>query len=550
MEETRREYYEKRKTALFLERSSFIPHYQELSRFIQPRMGRFFADDVNQGGKRHQSIINSTGTQAHRASRAGLFAGIMSPARPWFNLMTPDPDMMGYQPVLEWLGKVEALLNAIFQASNLYNMAPVLLGELLLFGTGSMSQVDDYDSVCRFYTHTAGSYALAQNDKYQVDTFVREFKMSARQMKSQFGDNVSDYVDRACDQGNYEQLFDVVHFVEPNSGNGMPWRSVYYEPGARKEDDLLSVKGFHEFPVHCPRWDVTAEDTYATDCPAMTALGDIKGLQQMEREKAKAIQKMVSPPLRGPSSLRNVPISSLPGGATLYDGGEANGKLEPIYTVMPQLQQMVLAMEHTEHRIKEAFYVDLFRSIDSMEGIQPQNQLFLSMKNAEKLLQLGPVLERLHGEFLNRLIDRTFAQCVRADILPPPPPELQGKVLKTRYVSALAMAQREVATQGIDKLTMFIGGLLQAGFGSAADNFDADDAVRVYAQSVGAPPKVIVDERKVADIRAKREQEAQQARQMAMMQQMAGAAQQGAGAVSDLAGAAATMMPQQQGPGP
>ncbi len=94
-----------------------------------------------------------------------------------------------------------------------------------------------------------------------------------------------------------------------------------------------------------------------------------------------------------------------------------------------------------ERRIDEAFYVDMFLAITNMEGIQPKNQLELMQRNEERLLQLGPVLERIHGEFLDGLIDRTFDQMVEGNLLPPAPPEIQGKRLKVNYISSLAQAR-------------------------------------------------------------------------------------------------------------
>lgn len=537
---------QKRKAALQVERSSFISHWRDLSSFVQPRLGRFFLSDRNRGDKRYQNIVNSRATMSHRAARAGLFAGTMSPARPWFNLQTADPDMLSYQPIRLWLFQVETLLNAIMNACNLYNMAPVMLGELLLFGTGAMSHVDDFDNVARFYTHTAGSYMLAQNDKFVIDTIVREFQMTARQLVAKFGKNVSTQVQNAYDRGNYESWFDVVHFVAPNENQDAtkldskfkPFCAVYYEPGQIRGGPVLDDTGFDEFPAHCPRWDVTGEDVYATDCPGMTALGDTKGLQALERRTAQAIDKMVDPPMGGPPSLRNVAINSLPGGATLYqaDGGQ---ELKPLYTVQPQLQQHVLQISAHERRIKEAFYEDLFRSIDSMEGVQPQNQLFLQEKFSERLLQLGPVLERLHGEFLNRTIDRLFNQCMRAGqsparpfgLLPPPPPEMHGQVLRTRYISSLAMAQRSVANASIDKFTMFIGGLVKMGFATAADNLNVDETIGIYGRNEGVSPKLILPPEAVAQARAQHaQQQAQQQRmeQMAMMAKAGGDAAAGA----------------------
>ena len=523
-----RKYFDQRLGSMRAERQSFIAHYRDLSEFVSPRRGRFFLSDRNKGDKRHHLIINSHATQAHRIARAGIFAGTMSPTRPWFSLVTPDPDLMEFQPVRIWLAQQERLIRAIFNSSNLYSMAPVLLGEILLFGTGCMTHVDDFHDVSRFYTHTAGSYMIAQDERFVVNTLVREFQRSTEQMVKQFGLNkVSRKVKDAYDKGNYDSWHDIVHFIEPNpeedeqllESRGMPFRSVYYEPSERDKDkDLLGVGGFQEFPAYCPRWDLTGEDIYGTDCPGMTSLGDVKGLQIEEKRKAQGIDKMVNPPLRGPASLRNVPISSLPGGATLYDTPNAQNLLSPIYQVNPQLNELMADIDKTERRISTAYFTDLFNAITNMEGIQPRNQQEILQRNEERLLQLGPVLERVHGEFLAKLIDRTFNQAVRAELVSPAPTELQGQELDIRFISSLAMAQRAVAIGGIERLATFVSGLAGGGFEAALDKFDADQAIDEFANAIGVPPKIVVPDDQVEEIRA---QKAQQ--QQAMMAQQAAA---------------------------
>ena len=140
------------------ERTSFDTHWRSLAENIQPRRGRFFVSDRNKGTKRHNIIINSAGTQALRAAAAGLFAGVMSPNRPWFSLALDDTNLMERTEVGIWLRDVEKRIYAVFNQSNLYNMAPVMFSELLLFATGCMLHEDDGDDIARFYTQTVGSY--------------------------------------------------------------------------------------------------------------------------------------------------------------------------------------------------------------------------------------------------------------------------------------------------------------------------------------------------------------------------------------------------------
>ena len=526
-----KDYYLRRLSQLKLEQSSFISHWKELSEYLEPRSGRFFLSDRNNGGKRHNKIINGRGTQALRSSQSGIFAGVMSPTRPWFKLEPINQELMAVQGVKEWLYKVETVLRAIFLDSNLYSAAPIMLGETLLFGTGAMAQLDDFESVSRFTPYTCGSYYITQNDRGVVDTFVIERERTVKQIVDEFGiDNVSVAIKSHYDRCEYDVWYRICQFIDPNPdyvpgderSDKLPFRSVWFELGSLSstgygnnststvitDNKFLRKSGFHEFPVHVVRWSVTGDDIYATNCPGMVALGDVKALQIMEKRKAQAIDKLVNPPLKGPPSLIDVPVNSLPGGMTIYDSDTTKEGLAPIYQVAPQVNDLRMDMQAIEQRINEAFFVDLFLAISTMEGIQPKNQLELSQRNAERLLMLGPPLERIQQEFLGQVIHRTFNQAMRANILPPPPPELDGQNLNISFISALAQAQRASEVSTIERTAMFIGQLAQLN-PSVLDKFNADEAAEKYAHYVGVVPSVIVPQEQVEATRQARAEQQQ-----------------------------------------
>lgn len=527
-----KEYYIKRLASLDLERQSFIPHWKELSEFVRPRRGRFFIQDRNKGTKRHQAIINSKATKSLQVATAGMLAGTISPSRPWFSLETHDPDLMRHGAVKTWLFQVETLLRSILNESNFYGTASQALTELLLFGTAAMTHVDDFEDVARFYCHTVGSYHIGVNERQEGDTLYRDYEMTVRNMADKFGaEKLSRAAREAYDRGDYDRWFPVCHAIEPNndflprsgSSKNKKYISVYFEPGNMGEDrdKYLRVAGFDEFPGYILRWEVTGEDIYGTDCPGMTALGDIKMLQIEERRKAQAIDKMVNPPLTGPAALRNVPVSQLPGGMILYDGDDQRQKLRPLHDMNISLQELRLDMEAVEYRISEAFFVDMFLAISQMKGIQPRNEMDLLHRNEERLLQLGPVLERIHSELLDKLIDRTFQQAVRAGILPPAPPELAKQALKVKYISTLAMAQRAVATQSIDRVVGMAGTLIQMGLQDASDKVKSDRILDEYAQAVGAPPGILLSEEEMAQVKQQKQEQMQQQQALEQGSQMA-----------------------------
>jgi hypothetical protein len=521
-----RDYLMRRLSEMQKEYMTFQGHYKELSEFIDPRRGRFFLDDRNKGDKRHKNIINNKATRALRKSTAGMLAGAMSPSRPWFTWSLMDKDLLNNQEVKEWLDLLQRIILLIFNKSNFYNMAPNMLRELLLFGTGCMTHVDDFDDVARFYTHTAGSFYIAQNHKLSVDTLARKFQMTSYQLVKRFGlANVSTGVKNSWDKGNYGTWHNVCQFIELNpfrdpgeiGSEFMPFRSVYFEPTTRNAADknkFLSRSGFQGFPAYVPRWETLEGDIYSVNCPGMTNLGDIKQLQTQEKEKAKAIAKQVAPPLQGPPAFQNQPIPNVPGGVAINTASATGQKIEAIYKVDPKIQEMMLDIQQTERRIDEGFYVDLFMAITDQPGVQPKNELQLSQINEERLLQIGPVLEQIHGEWLDRMVHRVAAQVIEADIMPEAPEALQGQELELEFVSALAMAQRSISIGAIERTMGFAGGMAQNGFEQVMDKVNPDKAFEEYAHLVGFPARLIVPDDEAQQARQQRQQAMQQAQQL------------------------------------
>ncbi len=545
-----KEFLQKQLGALKTERESFDGQYMSLAQFVDPRRGRFLGNERNKGGReRWNKIFNSEATWALRVAQAGMFAGIMQPTAPWFLLETDDPGFLEFGPAKEWFFLVRQQMNRIFNASNLYNMAPMMLREEILFGTGCMSHVDDRETLARFYTHTVGSYWIAQDDRFVANTVFREYEATVLQIVGQFsvngkiGENISQRVRDAYANGNYNMWVPVVHAVHPNRNfvtgslrpNQRPFRSVYYEKGNTDKDVFLSEQGFQEFPFHVPRWELTNEDIYGTNCPGMTALGDVRQLQHQEKKKGQALDMHVTPPLHGPASLQNQAVSMLPGHGTFYDAPSTQNVLKPIYEINPNFGEMGLDMERTERRIGRDFFVDLFLAITEMKGIQPRNQLELSQRHAERLLQLGPTLQRQFTDFLDPTISRTFNQMVRASttadgqwledgIIPAPPPELQNRPLIPRYISTLAIAQQAAETGVIERLGQFTAGLMEAGL-SDGRKFDGDQAIDRYATLIGAPADLVVADEIIAEARQAEQEQAEEERQLAAAQQLASTAQ-------------------------
>jgi hypothetical protein len=527
MEAAGKQRHQKRLAALKQERQSWVDHWRELNDYILPRRGRFFASDRNRGTRRNEKIINSTATRAVRILASGMMAGITSPARPWFRLTTPDPQLAEFGAVKEWLFVCEARVREALAKSNIYNALPLLYVDLACFGTAVAIVDEDQEDVLRAYVVPVGQYALANSPRMRVDTLYREPSMTVAQVVERFGlENVSPTTKSMYDRGDYDSWLEVVHLIEPNrqrdegrgGHQGMAWRSCWFEAAASNpEKQFLSEGGYREFPVVAPRWNITGEDVYGHG-PGMDALGDVRALQLLERRKAQLVEKMVTPPMAGPAGLRRERVSLLPGDYTPVEHMNGGQALRPAMEVHPAGVQAVSASiaEH-EERVSGTFYADLWLMMAQSDRSNVTARE-VEERHEEKMLQLGPVLERLQDELLDPAIDRVFAILLRRGDLPPAPPELQGMELRVEYISILAQAQKMLGISTVERLTGFIGSLAGGGRPDALDKLDVDKAIDAYADMLGTNPDLVLTAEEVAGVRearAEKERAAQQGQALA-----------------------------------
>jgi len=191
------------------------------------------------------------------------------------------------------------------------------------------------------------------------------------------------------------------------------------------------------------------------------------------------------------------------------------GQLSSIYgNYRPDIGAINNEIMSVETRIQHAFYEDLFLMLASSDRRQITARE-VAEKHEEKLLMLGPVLERLHTELLDPLIDRTFNILQRNGVFPVPPPELHIRDLDVDYVSVLAQAQSLVNTGAIYRITEYVGAVTPI-WPEARHKINIMQNIDNYADALGVDPNTINSD---SDANALAEAEKKAAQQQAMMEQ-------------------------------
>ena len=190
-----------------------------------------------------------------------------------------------------------------------------------------------------------------------------------------------------------------------------------------------------------------------------------------------------------------------------------------------------------KEEIRSYFYVNIFQMIAATQNGE-RTATEVAALEQEKVMMLGPVLERLHTELLDPLVSNCFSFMVEKDLIPAPPDDLKGKELNVEYISVLAEQQKNSAINGIIRTVQQIGMIGQLN-PKALDKLDIDQTIDLLADMNNVPPSMIVAGNKVQMIRSQRAEQEHQV----MAQQQGLAAAQG---IKDLAQASAVTTPQAQ----
>ena len=497
------------------QRQNWETHWQEVADYMQPRK----ADVIkkrSRGDKRMEQVFDSSPIQAVELLAASLHGMLTNPSTPWFTLRFKDEDIDNEDEAKLWLESSTDAMYTAFNRSNFQQEIFELYHDLITFGTAAMFIEEDNDDIIKFSTRHINEVFIAENDKGRIDTIYRRFNISARAAMQKFGESVSADVQGKAKKNPYDEV-EILHAVYPRSEfnpnkkdkANMPFESVYME---YKNGNELSVGGFKEFPFVVPRYLKASNEIYGRS-PAMTALPDVKMLNEMCKTTIKAAQKQVDPPLLVPDDGFLLPVRTVPGGLNFYRSGTRD-RIEPLN--IGANNPLGLNMEQQRRdSIRAVFYVN---QLMMQQGPQ-MTATEVIQRNEEKMRLLGPVLGRLQSELLKPLIDRVFAILLRNNMLPQAPEFLSGRDIEIEYVSPLAKAQKSTELQSIMRAVEILGSL--ANVAPVFDYVNFDNLVKHLADIVGVPQKILKSQSQVNAERQQAQQQQQEMQQMQQLQQVA-----------------------------
>jgi len=515
-------------------RSNWESHWQEIGDFVAPNKGNITKKRTH-GDKNTERIFDGTAQFAAELMASSMHGMLTNSGTPWFSLRYTDDEFETDDTSKEWLERATDTMYVEIGRSNFHEAINELYFDLVTFGTAVMFVDTDKEGTLRFSTRHISECYVSEDEFGRVDTVFREFKMPARAAIAQFGEeNVTQRLLKKSQSDPYDMV-ELLHVVMPRydrdtikiDAKNKPVASIYLDPGDKK---IISESGFDEFPYMVPRFRKASYENGYGRSPAMTALSDIKMLNEMSKAVIQAAQLQIHPPLLVPDDGFILPVRTVPGGLNFYRSGTRD-RIEPL-NIGANNPLGENQLEQRRTAIRAAFYVDQL-----VTGNRPgMTATEVIQKSTEKMRILAPLTGRLQSELLRPLIDRIFNLISKKKGFEAAPETMAGNEIDIEYVSPLAKAQRQGDIQASLELFQFLAPLMQVD-PNVVDFLDVDGLAKHIIKTTGVPASVVRGAEEVAAIREQKQQmQAQMAadQRTAMLAKAAGEGAPGLRAADDV----------------
>lgn len=487
-----------------------------------------------------ERLYDTTIEQANFVCANGTVTNTSPATERWFAFEAPAAlraRFGGASLADEWFQQCSEIVQREISLSNFYSEIQGAHQERGLFGVCNLFTDEGDESLLHFESVPVGTYCIAQSSKKRVDTVYREFKLSARQAKQEFGEqNLGEKLRASAndpDIKKQDQPFTFIHAVYPRSDSdrdpyrrtpdNKPWASCTV---CVDDNHLVRESGYDEMPYAVSRWVTWPGQVWGWS-PGLRVLPIVRQVNFNEKQLDLLVEKMVDPRVLAPQSLIGL-IDFRAGGITPFDENNPNGKPEEWLTN----GRFDVGFERSEQKrkaIREAFHNDLFQMFSQMEREITAYQA--AQQVGEKLDVFVPIFQRITTEMLGPTLLRCFGICYRAGYLPPAPAEVMvpgangvGVALpQVSYHSKMALAIKSQENRAADNFIVRAAPMVEAQ-PDLMDRIDGDQMIEDMARNEGLPARWIRSDEAVAAIREERALQQQAAQNVALAEGVSKAA--------------------------
>ena len=478
----------------------FAGQWEEVAKLVLPSFSNTFTfGNANAPGiKKTHHQIDATGQLA--LGRFGAVCESMLTPRNsiYQHLLASDPYVMKDRETKLWFEEATRRLfyyrnmpEANFSSQNQANFL-----SLGAFGNHAMfiDELDDYEvEGLRYRSVPLGEIFWRENHQGRIDSFVRWFKMTARQAEQKWPGQLPPVL-RTALAANSEQLYNFLHFVEPRDNydperldaRGKRWCSVYVSMEGRclmYKQGMDIEGGYRTFPVAPGRYEQAPGEVYGRGW-AMAVLPALKTLNAQKAVFLKQGHQASDPTLITGDD--GVIGSRRPGSV---NPGLVNSDGKPMVHMLPtgdiQISKEMMGEERS--LINDAALVTLFQILTKTPAMSATEVI---ERANEKGILLAPTMGRQQSEYVGPMTYRELDILAYKRLLPPMPPRLQEAkgsyhIIYDNPLSRLAKAQESAGfLRTIESATMIASA---TGDPSVYDPFDFPTAIPAMAEQNAVP---------------------------------------------------------------
>lgn len=504
------------------ERANAQTIIQDLEAYILPNQSSTITVSNTKeslGRKTTAKIYDSTAPTANRDLSSILYSTMCPPTKKWSKLRHRLPEMNDIDEVSKWFDTVNDLVHREFADSNLYTYlgegfaSLTALGSMALLHEEKPMRPDGTYGGVRFSDMHISQIAWGENLEGQVDRLYRKCMMSHSQVVDRWPVTCPAEIREKAEEdptGNVTIYHCVYprdkHKVRPGlvSAEERPYGSYFFDESTAT---MLEEDGYYEFPAYILRFSKLPGEVMGRG-PGHIALPDIKTLNDTIRDTLVAQELAINPTMY--TTARNIlgnKADRRPGGITYvqrldqikWDSGAARFDVAQV------------AAERLISSVRQIYMLDKLL-LPPRQDTGEMSAYEVSRRVEEAQRVLGPVPSRIEAELLKPLLLRQIQIMMRANALPPVPTVMQGIEIELDIVlvSQLARAQSIEEVQAIQQFAQHLGMLAQLN-PEALDLINVDTAGREGGRILGTPESTIAS---AAEVKAKRDQRAQQQQQM------------------------------------
>lgn len=357
---------------------------------------------------------------------AGAHMNYITPiGHKWFRYSLWDPDRKKEEANNEiWFAAASDISQIELERSNFYSQLLACYYDRVVTGTAlMMCEWDEFTEILVFNHVPAGTYALAEDSKHNINTVARKFKLTPSQLYEMFPDAefskpvIAAYEDEAR---RYSAEFEILHIVMPRAEADksmeavdsltFPFASIYIDVENKK---ILSEGGYKEFPYMATRFERYGNQVYGTS-PLVMLENLIRNLRIIDKSIVTTAQRKAIPPvLIPPDMVGQVDLSA--GGQTVMPLQYLDSNVPREWASSGDSRELLAHKDAFEKQLKDAMYVSLLEIISSVERGMTATEV--NARESEKIMSYALTFTQFICDFRPMMV-RIFSLLLRAGKFP------------------------------------------------------------------------------------------------------------------------------------